>query len=116
MIDQAFQTVAEQIHGVLLPGINQAISDVLHNNVLQHMSTDQLQIACIKIALQALTLIALIWIGRNIHKMLSTNRKNRRQKKNKKPEVPQKRWTSDGWYWDDKKGKWIGPDFQNKNK
>ena len=114
MIDQAFQTVAEQIHGVLLPGMKQAISDVLHNNVFQHMTQDQIQIACIKFALEAITLAALIWIGRMVRKALYNNRRKKAEKKPKKPEVYDKRWTTDGWYYDEKKGKWIGPDFPQK--
>ena len=25
----------------------------------------------------------------------------------------EKRWEPDGWYWDEKKGKWVSPDYRN---
>lgn len=114
MIDQAFQTVAEQIHGVLLPGVKQAISNAVFHSNIQDMSTDEIQIACIKLALEALTLVLIIWIGRIIRSSLSAKKREKKFKRSK-TEIPEKLWTTDGWYWDDKKGKWVGPDFpQNK--
>lgn len=110
MIDQAFQTIAEQIHGVLMPGINQAIFNAMHNNVFQHMTTDQIQIACIKIALEAMAFAVLYWIGRTIGKRL-TSRKRRSKPRRELKTVPERRWTPTGWYWDDKKQSWIPPDY-----
>lgn len=116
MIDRAFQTVAEQIHGVLMPGINQAIFDAIHSPVFQKMTTDEIQIACIKLALEAVALIALIWIGRKIRCIRKKNPKKIEIKRGKKTDIPEPLWTTDGWYWDDKKGKWIGPDFPSQKK
>lgn len=111
MIDQFFQSIAEQIHGVLLPGINRAISNAIFNSTIQEMSTDEIQIACIKLALKALALVFIIWIGRILRSSLSA----KKREKKIKTKIHEKLWTPDGWYWDDKKGKWVGPDFpQNK--
>lgn len=112
MIDEFFQSIAEELHQTMNPAILQYISDTFQNNVFQKMTPEELQINCIKVILEILTVIILFWIS---------NRKRRSKRKRRavatqKKQEPEKKfkpkvWTPDGYYYDDKKEKWIDPDF-----
>lgn len=111
MIDQAYQKIAEQIHYVLLPGISKAFSDALHSNVFLQMNPDELQITCIKLALEALSLTILIWITR----IIRSGSRKRRPPKPKAKQVPkvkmERKWTTTGWVWNEKECIWEPPDY-----
>lgn len=114
MIDQAFRRAAEQIHGYMLPELKQLISDMLHNNIIQQLGPEEFQIRCIKFALEALALAALIWIGSLIRNGSKKNNTQKQKPKKKTRKQPQQTWTPTGWYWDEKKREWIPPDFLNQ--
>lgn len=106
MVDFGLTEIAEWIYYDLIPGIGGFIENVLGQSVFASMTTQEIQIACIKIALEALILAGLIKIGRKI------GRRQRRKKavvtgKGFQP----KKWSPTGWYWDEDKGVWVPPDF-----
>ena len=115
MIDQAFRRVAEQIHGYMLPELKQVFSDMLHNNIIHQLGPEEFQIRCIKYALEALALAALIWIGTRIRNGKKKKCAQKPKPKKKPRNLPNRTWTPTGWYWDEKKQTWIPPDFQNQD-
>ncbi len=56
-----------------------------------------------------LSVCAAIWI---IHAVISKAKKRKPIKSKKRLKIPPAKFTSDGYYWDEKKGKWIEPDFK----
>ena len=112
MIDQFFQRLAEKIHGVMLPQLKQLISELMTNNIFEKMSTEELQIGCIKIALEALALIIVITISRKLcakprKSARKTTAKQSQTGKNFKP----KEWSPTGWVWNEVEGIWEAPDY-----
>lgn len=110
MIDNFFHQLAKEIvTRIPKEGID-FLSDMLSNNVFQTMTEEELQIACIKIALEALTLAAVMMISRHIHKN-KTKKKTPTNQPAGKPFKP-KKWNPDGYYFDEDKNQWIDPDYR----
>ena len=59
-----------------------------------------------------LTAVAIGWVLLHIKQGIKDHReKKKTQVTRGKKKFPQKKWTPDGWYYDEKKQKWVGPDF-----
>ena len=114
MIDQFFENIAEQINYVLLPGIDQVMYDLMHNNILKNMTADEIRVASLKYFLEAMTILVLVLIGSKIRNKIRSKKRIVKKKANTK--TPKIKWTPDGWYWDEKKQSWIGPDFPQNEK
>ena len=97
MLDSILQTAAEFVYGGLTQiGITGTDLDTIK--------------LCLEISFIVLTLW--LYIRRN------------KRKASKEPVTPYypgkgfkpRRWTPDGYYYDEEKQRWIGPDFKNKDK
>ena len=112
MIDQAFQRAAEKIRTMIPPEWNEFLSDLISSNIFQTMTEDELQIACIKIALEALSLALFLWIVRKIRKAAKKKKEKAAAAPSTEKKFQPKKWKTDGSYYDEKKKKWINPDFK----
>ena len=111
MIDSVLTKIALWIQNKIIPSFHLLFKNISNLQISTDMTPEEIQLAAIKIALEALLIICLLKIGGRI-----------RQKKDKPKDIPQKStnsfqpkiWSPTGWYWDDKKGKWVAPDYTNK--
>ena len=115
-IDPALTRIANWIIRDIIPPIKAFFREFFSNTIFETMTTEELQIYFLKIALQSLVLLCLYRIGVRSARR-SREKKKYRQKKtkpikyNSNYEIAQKKWSSTGWYWDEKKQSWIPPDY-----
>ena len=115
MIDAALTRIARWIQSSVIPEFKYFFEIVTNIKLFDNMSPEELQLACIKLALEALLLIVLLKIGRAIAKRV--NKKQRRKAKSR-PQTASKKfqpktWSPTDWYWDEEKGEWVAPDYIN---
>ena len=111
MIDSVLTKIALWIQNKIIPSFHVLFNDIKNLQISTSMTPEEIQLAAIKIALEALLIICLLKIGSRT-----------RHKKHKQKDIPQKStssfqpkiWSPTGWYWDDKKGKWVAPDYTTK--
>ena len=122
MIDQAFEQMAMQ----LVEWCNTYMPELLNSASAPELF--KTQVGSIKIALEALAIALAIWLGNTVR--VGSKKKNKTQTSKpgiqSKEEVQTKygtgkgftppKWKKDGRYWDEKKKKWINPDYVNKSK
>ena len=124
MVDQAFEQIATH----LVELCNTYVPELLNSSAFPELSAVETQITCIKIALEAFAVALAIWLGNRVRvgsKKKNATEPSRKQTQSKK-EIQMKygsgkkftppKWRTDGYYWDDKKQKWIAPDFKIKEK
>lgn len=72
---------------------------------MENLTPEELRNICITILTAAGLLFHLSkkWKERKVQKKYKVTRG--------KKKLPPKKWTPDGWYFDEKKQKWVGPDF-----
>ena len=111
MIDSVLTKIALWIQSNVIPSFHDLFNNLKNLQISNSMTPEEIQLAAIKIALEALLIICLLKIGNRI-----------RHKKQKKKDSPQKStstfqpkiWSPTGWYWDEKKGEWVAPDYTTK--
>lgn len=109
MIDFRLTEIAEWIYNDFIPVIGGFFENLFSDSIFASMTTEEIQIGCIKVALEALALM--IKIGTSIA----------RKKHSKKTVVTgkgfqPKKWSPTGWYWDEDKGVWVPPDFVSEER
>lgn len=109
MVSPGLTQVAEWIYHDVIPWIRSFFADLFANNIFTGMSTEEMQILCIRIALEALLLAGLIKIGQTIARKTGKKRKSSTAAPSKK--FKPKQWSPTGWYWDDEKQIWVPPDY-----
>lgn len=121
MIDQAFEQMAMQ----LVEWCNTYMPELLTSASAPELF--ETQVGSIKIALEALAIVFAIWLGNTVR--VGSKKKNKTQTSKpgiqSKEEVQTKygtgkgftppKWKKDGRYWDEKKKKWINPDYVSKS-
>ena len=113
MIDQFFRGIAKEIHNVMSPEIKQFLTDLFQNNIFQKMTPEEMQITIIKVVLEVLAVMLLIWISNRKHRSKKRKKEKSSPKSNStKKTFKPKKWNTDGSYYDEEKKKWIDPDFK----
>ncbi len=106
--DQIFERLANWIINTAIPAVKAFSADYFSNTIFHTMTTEELQIYFLKIALEAICIAILIKIGS------SSSRKRKKMKKSKpikRAATPSQKWSPTGWYWNEKEGLWEPPDY-----
>ena len=106
MMDFRLTEIAEWIYYDLIPGLGRFFENIFSDSIFASMTIEEIQIGCIKIALEALALAVLVKIGTGIARKMH-RKKTVVAGKGFKP----RKWSPTGWYWDEDKGVWVPPDF-----
>lgn len=124
MIDQAFEQMAMR----LVEWCNTYMPELLNSASAPELSVLETQVGSIKIILEALAIALAIWLGNTVRAGSKKKSKTQTSKSGiqSKEEVQTKygsgkgftppKWKKDGRYWDEKKKKWIDPDYVSKSK
>ena len=110
MIDPAVTKISQWIVLDLIPTIKAFFTEYFSTNIFTTMTTEELQIYFMKIALYAVLFIVLYKIGLAWARLIK-----RKKRRSKRPISRSKKiWSPTGWYWDEKKQKWTPPDYLSK--
>lgn len=112
MVDPALTKLAYWIINSLVPNIKTFFSDFFRSTIFDTMTTEEIQVFFLKIAVEAIIILILYKIG--IHFAKKTERKARNKKIGNKKHFKGKTWSPTGWYWDDDKRAWIPPNYLSK--
>ena len=108
-LDHVSSKIANWIVLEAVPAIKAFFNEYFSNTIFHTMTTEELQIYFLKIAVQAIILILILGIRPKKSKKCSKKRVNPKSKTTKSE--PKQKWTPTGWYWNEKEGLWEPPDY-----
>lgn len=91
-----------------VPAVKAFFHEYFSNTIFHTMTTEELQIYFLKIAIQAIILILILGIRPKNKK--SNKKATKRNTKTARYE-PKQKWSPTGWYWNEKEGLWEPPDY-----
>lgn len=108
-LDKVSAKIANWIVLEAIPAVKAFFNEYFSNTIFHTMTTEELQIYFLKIAIQAIILILILGIRPKKSKKSSKKIVNRKPKTAKSG--PKQKWTPTGWYWNEKEGLWEPPDY-----
>ena len=108
-LEKIAEKVATWIIMDAVPAVKDFFREYFGNTIFHTMSTEELQIFFLKIAIQAIVLAIILGI-QPISKRKKKRNTNANIRKKSKSE-PKQKWSPTGWYWNEKEGLWEPPDY-----
>lgn len=78
-------------------------------HAFQALPEDQKEVLCLKLLLEVLALLFMIWLGKRVS---HAGKRKPKQKTTAGKIFRPKKWRTDGSYYDEEKKEWVGPDFR----
>lgn len=109
-LDQVSAKIANWIVLVAAPAVKAFFNEYFSNTIFHNMTTEELQIYFLKIAIQAIILALILGI-RPKFKSKKKNKTVVNRNSKKARYEPKQKWSPTGWYWNEKEGLWEPPDY-----